>query len=286
VDVAAGLLGAAERWLRQRGCDAMRGPLNPSMKSDFGILVEGHQHPPYIMMSHTSKFYHELLEKNGFAVLRSFFAIAMDGHIRWQSHEQHWAAYEKLCQKIRDRYPQITIRASSKACLGADIRRINELGNLVRAENWGFVPFTPAELDNTVAQLKRVLNPKITFLAEIGERLVGYIMAMPDLNWALQKTIGPWDWLRMPQLLYWLRRCERLRIFGLGVTPELRHSGLAGLLIKRLFDDWSVRYPVWELSWVDSENIRSLRAIRGFVPEEPYKKYHLYERPILPTPAT
>jgi GNAT superfamily N-acetyltransferase len=167
-----------------------------------------------------------------------------------------------------------------RARLDQDIRRINEMGDLVRSSGWGFVPFTPAELDHVVAQLKRILQPELNYIAEIHGEPVGYLMSMPDLNWALQRSFGRWDWVRLPQVLYWLRRARRLRIFGLGILPKYRHSGLAGLLIKRLFDDCGAKYRAWELSWIDSENVRSIRSVQGFIPIEVYKKYHLYQRRI------
>ena len=279
--IARLLLAAAQQWLAERGCNAIRGPVNPSMKSDFGVLVEGNQYSPYIMMGHTPSYYHELLLGSGFEVVRSFLALAMQALDDRLSYRQNWDDYESLCQRIRDRYPQIKIRTGNENDLESDIRRINELGDEVRNTGWGFVPFTPEELDNMVVQLKRILKPDHAFLAEVDGRLVGYLMALPDLNWALQRSRGPWDWLRMPQLLYWLRRTKRFRVIGLGVMPEYRHSGLAGLLIKKVYDDLgSKKYDAWELSWVDSENIRSIRSIQGFVPVEPYKKYHLYQRPI------
>jgi hypothetical protein len=75
--IAGALLDAAEDWLRDRGCAAIRGPLNPSMKSDFGVLVEGHDYPPHIMMAHTPAYYHDLLLGSGFEVIRSFHAFAL-----------------------------------------------------------------------------------------------------------------------------------------------------------------------------------------------------------------
>ena len=278
--IARKLVDLAAQWLSSRGCDRMRGPVNPSMKSDFGVLVEGNEYPPYVMMAHTPRFYHDLLLGCGFDIARSFVALALHASDDRKTYRHKWDEYEALCQRIRDRYPEIKIRIARKSHLEDDIRRINELGDHVRSVGWGFVPFTPAEFDHVVAQLKRILQPEMTFLAEIDQQIIGYVMAMPDLNWALQQTIGRWDWLRMPQLPYWLHRAPRLRIFGLGVLPKYRHSGLAGLLIKRIYDDWGEKYPAWELSWVDTENIRSIRSIQGFIPVEIYKKYHLYERPV------
>jgi hypothetical protein len=276
------LLDAAADWLRTQGCSSIRGPVNPSMKSDFGVLVSGHEFPPYVMMGHTPAYYAQLLASAGFSVIRSFVAFALDERDDRKSYLQRWDEYEASCQRIRRRFPQIEIRQSNRQGLESDIRRINRLGDEVRSEGWGFVPFTPAELEHVVRQLKRILHPEYMYLATIGGRLVGYLLTMPDLNDALRRAYGPWDWLRLPQVLWWLRRTVRLRIFGLGVEASIRHTGLAGLLIKRLFDDHQERFRGWELGWVDSENVKSIRAIQRFIPVRPYKKYELYQRAIQP----
>jgi hypothetical protein len=278
--VAGRLLDAAQAWLAEQGCDAMRGPLNPSMKGDFGVLVEGNHCPPNVMMAHTPRYYHDLLLANRLEVIRTFHAYALHASDDRQAYARGWAEYESLCQRIRERFPHIKIRPARRGAISAEIHRINDLGDQVRRVGWGFVPFTPAELEYAVAQLQRVLNPDFVYLAEVGDRLIGYLMMLPDVNWALQRTIGKWDWIRLPQLLFWLPRIRRVRIFGVGVLPEYRHSGLAGLLIKRLYDDWGEKYRAWEFSWVDSKNFRSIRSIQGFVPLESYKTYHLYERTI------
>ncbi len=147
---------------------------------------------------------------------------------------------------------------------------------------WGFVPFTPAELDQAVAQLKRVLKPEMIYLATVGQRLVGYLLSMSDLNDALRMALGPWDWIRLPQVFWGLRRTRRIRIFGLGVDEAYRPSGLAGLMIKRLFDQHGERFRGWELGWIDSGNIKSIRATQRFIPVEEYKRYYLYQRSIEP----
>jgi hypothetical protein len=161
-----------------------------------------------------------------------------------------------------------------------EIRRINVLGDQVRSAGWGFVPFTAEELDFAVRQLQRVLRPEMVYVATHGDRLIGYLMAMPDLNDALRHAYGPWDWLRLPQVALGLRRTSRLRMFGVGIEPAYRHTGLLALLIMRLFREQGGRHRGWEFSWIDSTNARSIAAVCRFIPLAVSKRYHLYQRPI------
>ena len=112
-----------------------------------------------------------------------------------------------------------------------------------------------------------------------GEQLVGYIVNIPDVNWALRKTIGTWDWIRIPQLLFWLRRTPRTRVFLLGVKKEYRNRGVSTSLIKRLVDK-RLEYDEWEFSWVDEDNVRSMRAIARASKVEKFKTFRIYEKPI------
>lgn len=278
--VARSLLDAAASWLVAKGCDVMRGPVNPSMKNDFGVLVEGNQYPPYALMAHTQRYYHELLTQCGMEIVRTFLAFALHESDDRRAFEEGWREYDELCRRVHERYPQITLRTVDSQNFVDDIRRLNQLGDQVRNVGWGYVPFTAAELDFNLRKMRRILRPEMSYLAEVDGQVAGYIILIPDLNWALQRTVGRADWLRMIQLPRLISRAPRTRIMGLGVAPQFRSTGLAGLLIHRAFQDWGQRFRGWELSWIDSENVKSVRAATGFLPVEEYKKYHLYERPI------
>jgi hypothetical protein len=249
------------------------------MKSDFGVLVAGHDQPPYVMMAHNPRYYAELLESCGLEVVRTFLTFELAREVDRRQYADNWKTYKALAARIQKRHPQIEVRASSPREIESDIRQINQLGNLVRREGWGFVPFTPAELDHVAGQLKRVLRPDMVYKAVLGDQLVGYLMAMPDLNDALRHAHGPWDWIRLPQVAWGLGRTRRLRMFGVGVDPAFRHTGLLALMIMRLYNDQGEKYRSWEFSWIDSVNTKSIAAVCRFVPLTVSKRYHLYEGP-------
>ena len=108
-------------------------------------------------------------------------------------------------------------------------------------------------------------------------QLVGYIVNIPDVNWALQQSSGRWDWLRMLQLPSLIRKTKRTRVIALGVDPDFRNKGVAMLLIKCLT---AAHYLCQELefSWVLEDNLKSIRAIKRVVSLDRYKTYRLYER--------
>ena len=277
-EVAGALLDAAKAWLLERGLNIMRGPVNPSMKSEFGVLVEGNEYPPFVMMGHTPRYYASLLEAYGLSVVRRFFAFILDSRKAVADGEVRLKKMRKVTDRITKRISNVRIEQATQANIEQVMREINVLGNEVRSEGWGFVPLTEAELDFMVSQVKRIVDPKTVFLAYINDELAAYNVAIPDINWAVRRAKGP-DWLRMPQLLFWISRIPRVRAIALGAAKKFRHTGIASLICRELTEQMSM-YDEWEFSWIIEENLLSMAAMNRCVPTTRYKIYHLYEAPI------
>lgn len=276
--VVDALLNAASKWLKQQGCDAIRGPVSPSMKGEFGALVEGHEHSPTVMMGHTPQRYEKHLQNAGLEAIREFYALQFLTQDSENSADR-WKGLLDARKKIESRYPKLRLRTVSPDNYEQTFREINELGNIVRAEGWGFVPLTENELSFMIKNLRRVIRFDMIHVAYWEDKLVGYIVNIPDVNWALKRTLGKWDWLRMIQLPFLIRRAPKTRIIALGVDNEYRKKGIAMLLISKFVETYRA-YDEWEFSWVDSENMKSLRAIKRSVPLVKYKTYRLFEKPI------
>ena len=269
------LIKAAANWLRENGCEAMRGPVNPSMKGEFGVVVEGNDQSPMIMMGHTPQRYQRHLLDAGLKVAKRCFAyryLAKD-HAAAQPQWDHLASAK---QKILKRYPKIELRKVTRSNFETTMREVNELGNVVRSGGWGFVPLTDAELDFMVKNLRRVIRYDMIHVAYWDNRLIGYIISIPDVNWALQQTVGRWDWLRMLQLPRLIRRTPRTRVIALGVDDAFRNKGIAMLLIQGLVSNYNA-FDEWEFSWVLEDNIRSIRAISRTLPLIKAMTYEVYE---------
>ncbi len=273
------LMEAATGWLKERGCNGIRGPVNPSMKSEFGVVVEGNHIPPSIMLAHTPARYDALMQENGFDVAKSFYAFHSTLADHHSQSDEELVKLKSSCEKISKRFPQLKMRTVDKNNFEQTFREINELANEVRKDDWGYVPFTDSELKFMVKSLRPVVRFDMIHVAYWDDQLVGYIVNIPDVNWALQKTIGTWDWIRLPQLLFWLKRTPRTRVFLLGVKKEYRNRGVSTSLIKRLVvKRWE--YDEWEFSWIQEDNLRSMRAIARSGKVEKFKTFRIYEKPI------
>ncbi len=272
------LITTGQQWLKEKGCDTIRGPVNPSMKSDFGVLVEGNNDPPCIMMGYSPQRYDRQLKEAGFSVAKQFFAfryLTKDG----SETSLRWDRISKTQTKILKRYPALNFRKVNESNLETALRDINELGNIVRSKGWGFVPLTENELLFMIKNLRRVIRFEFIHTAYWDDQLVGYIVSIPDVNWALKRTVGKWDWLRMIQMPSLMKRAKRCRIIALGVDENFRTKGIAMLLIQKIIESHRA-YEEWEFSWVDEANLKSIRAIDRAIPLVRNKTYRLYEKPI------
>ena len=280
LDVAKALVDSAEAWLAERDCNVIRGPVNPSMKAEFGVLTDGNEHPPYLMTAHTFRYYADLLAKLGFSVIREFYCFTVMSFEERESNQSSWDNIHRVGKQSMEKHPDVRVYNPTPDQLDHELRRVNELGNRVRATNWGFVPLSDEELDHMIRQMKRVVRPEHIILAESNQKLVGFLICIPDVNWALRRARGPWDWLRLPQLLFWLPRTPRVRVLAFGVEPAERQKGIAAMILHRVLDINSKVFRQWEFSWVDKENVRSIRPIQRITKLDIYKKYRLYDRPI------
>ncbi|MFN9365495.1 MAG: GNAT family N-acetyltransferase [Planctomycetota bacterium] len=275
-EVADRLLNAAADYLVSQGRDQVRGPMNPSMKGEFGVLVEGHQHPPRVMMAHTTNYYAQLLETFGFETVKRFHAYSLD-----VANDPDWgnkvARMRALSDRICARFPDLKVEPATKANVEQRLYEINTIGNHIRSVGWGFVPLTSEELTYMVNQLRRVIDPRAVVTAHYKNELVGYVVTVPDVNWAIKRTKGPYDWLRFAQMPRLLKKIRQCRLIAIGVHPDFRRKGINTVLTKKMFDITN-DYDHWEFGWIAEDNTASIGALSSAVPLDRYRVYHVYQR--------
>jgi hypothetical protein len=282
-DVLARLLAAAEEWLAQRGCDRLRGPVNPSLKGEFGVQVQGNHLPSYVLMAHTPAYYHRLLVEAGCRPVHDFLVYQVNRR-GIMERKAAWDDLARVCRRIENRHPELSVRTGAPADLGQHFRDVNRLANRVRRPVWGFVPLTDAELDFLAQQVRRVIDPQLVVTAYRHQEVVGYAIALPDVYWALRRTWGHADWLRIPQLLFWKRRIPQARVLAIGADDRYRQAGIAALLAQKLLEVALPRYEAFEVGWIAEDNLPSIRLLLRVLPLEVSKVYRLYDRQLSPRP--
>ncbi len=278
-EAARALIHAAGEWLSARGRDAIRGPVNPSLKGEFGVLVRGNEIPPAIMMAHTPARYGPLLESLGLAKVHDFHAFVLD-KAGVMERNDNWAKLGVLTGRILARNPELRILRATKQDLAATLRDVNEFGNRIRETVWGFTPITPPELEFLTQRIQRVMVPDLVLTMRRRDELVGYVMAVPDINEALARTRGSTDLVRLVQMPFLMPKIRRARLFGIGTDPRLRSLGILPALFHAMIEGALHRYDAFEFGWISEANLQSLRAVQHILPMEPKKTYRLYQAPL------
>jgi GNAT superfamily N-acetyltransferase len=264
-------------WTRQEGLQRLLGPMNPSINDECGLLVEGFDSPPVLMMTYNPRYYVTLVEAAGFGKAKDLLAFYMD------LAKIPMDRLGRIASKIMQRNPNLVLRPLLRKTMQQDLVKVKEVYNAAWQDNWGFVPMTDAELDFMAARLKPLLMEGLIWLAEAGAEPVGFLLALPDYNMALKPLQGrlltPKLLGFVPYLLGW--KCPpRTRVITLGVKDKYRGKGLeSAMLIEGLKVGINAGVRESEASWILEDNVmmcRVLEAIGG----RPYKTYRIYERQV------
>jgi len=268
-EVAAGLLTTAREWLLKRGAEVIRGPVNPSTNYECGVLVDGFDSNPRIMMPYNLPYYDRLIEAAGLKKAKDLVAYDLP-----------------VADARADRVRILTERAESAGVRLRSLRlndyknevdRIWDVYNSAWAKNWGFVPMTHAEFLHHGHELKQILVPELAWIAEVDGQAIGFALAIPDFNEALRHIRGRLLPFGLFKLLWYQRKIEYLRVMVLGVKQESRSTpAAAGLYAALIRECARLKYRGAECSWVLEDNVlmrRSIEALGGKV----YKTYRIYE---------
>jgi GNAT superfamily N-acetyltransferase len=268
---AAGLLSAAELWLAARGRALARGPMNFSTNETCGQLVEGFETPPYVLTTWHPPYTARLLEGAGYRGVKELLGYML---------HKDMVRTEKLRRvaRIVERRTGVTIRNLDLARFDEELEVVQRIYNEGWSDHWGFVPMTEAEVRKMAADLRPVLLPYITFVAEVAGRPVGFALAIPEINRILRRIRGrlfPLGWL---ELLAGVKKLDTCRIVALGMLPEYQRAGLGTLFYLRLMEDGPGNgIDSGELSWVLEDNALMNRAaveMGGRL----YKRWRIYEK--------
>ena len=272
-EVARRLLQAVERWGAERGSTSVRGPANPSLNESAGLLVEGFDQDPYILMPYNPPSYRQFVEAAGYAKAKDLLAWSLDATVPIGER------ITRLAERVKKRH-NIVVRPVDLGQFDRDLSHLKTIYRSAWDENWGFVPPTDAEITQLASDLRPILDPEIVLFAEIAGRVVGCAVAIPDLNQVLKRMHGR---LLPFGILHFLRRrsvVTQARVLLAGVLPEVRNLGLYPLLISEIFRRGVARgYRAAELSWTleDNEAVNAgITAAGGRIS----KIYRLYEKPL------
>ncbi len=271
--VANALFDEAKKWLKSKGRTAMRGPVNPSVNDEIGLLVNAFDKPAVAMMTYNPEYYVRLFEGYGLTKVRDLYAYLLDQR----------TVYSERFIRANDIIKQrggLTFRPIDMKNFTADVDRIKVVYNKAWSRNWGAVPMTNAEFDALAKDLKMVMEPNLIILAEANGEVIGFSLALPDINRALIHNRNGGTLGGLYHLYTKKKKIDLVRIIVLGVIPEYQKSGASGVLFyETAVAAQKLGYKFGEASWVLEDNVMMNRAAE-MMKGERYKTYRLYENEI------
>ncbi|NOJ96978.1 N-acetyltransferase [Corallococcus sp. CA049B] len=275
--VARGLLDAASAWLKARGIDTVLGPANFSSNQDWGLLVEGYESPPALMMPYNPAYYAGLLETCGFTKAKDLFAFELS------SSTPPPEKVARIAEKIRQR-EGVTVRPVNLKDFPAEVARIKQIYNAAWEKNWGFIPFTDREFEHMAKEMKAIVRPELLLIAEVKGEPVAFSMTLPDANAAFKAANGRLTTFGLPiglvKLVLASRKLKRLRLLTLGIKEGYRRRGLDAILyLDTLRTAKELGYTGGEISWTLEDNHLVNRAIESMGGQRS-KTYRVFQRPV------
>ncbi len=271
--VAHALFDAARQFVRERGMTALRGPASPSVNDEYGLLIEGFERPPTVLMPYNPPYYVELVESYGFQKAKDLYSYLLSQDTVYSEK------LERVNKLVKERN-KMSFRALDMKNFQRDVDLIKEVYNAAWVNNWGEVPLTDEEIDALAQDLKPIVVPDLVIFAEAQGKTIGFALSLPDINIALKYNKKGRLIPGLIQLYLRKKEINLVRIIVLGVLPQYLNSGAAGVL----FYETAVRakklgYQYGEASWVLEDNVRMVKAaeaLRGVIT----KRHRVYEMPI------
>ncbi|HYA03459.1 MAG TPA: GNAT family N-acetyltransferase [Syntrophobacteria bacterium] len=269
------LLSAAETWLRDHGMRRILGPFNLSINQECGLLVEGFDTPPMVMMGHNRTYYAGRIEGEGYGKAKDLVAYRISSMFGLPP------AMESLLARAAKR---VQVRTLRRDRFVEELRVLQDIFEDAWSSNWGFIPFTAREFDDLGRTLRFLVHDDFVHIAEVDGEPAAMIVAFPNVNEAIRDLNGrlfPWGWLKLAWRLK-VRHPRTARVALMGVRKRYHNSRVGAalaLLVIVALRECGVRRGVREveLSWILEDNVGTrsiIESLGGVV----YKRYRLYEK--------
>lgn len=275
--VAEALLDAASDWLRAQGLTNVRGPANPSLNDTAGLLVDGFDREPALLMPYNPPYYGDYLARYGFE--RSMTMWAYYVHKKYVQTDK----LERGVDLVYRRHPNLQLRTLDMDRFEEEARTVLDIYNRGWSDNWGHVPMTDAEFEQLAQDLKLIVEPDIVFILEDDGEPVAFSISLPNMNQVLRHVSnGRLFPFGLPKLLAYSQFGEiyEVRMPLMGVLPAYQGQGLYAPLVLATIEEGPKRgYDACEMSWVlDSNDTmkNALEALGGVVDKE----YAMLEKPL------
>lgn len=270
-EVAKALLGAVEKFHREKQMDKYIGPMNPSTNDECGFLLEGYFSSPLLMMTYTPEYYHHLAKAAGLTKAKDLNAYYVEGK------DAPYEYLERVAAIVRRRVQDLKIRTVNMKDFANELQKVQEVYNDAWSPNWGFVPMTDAEFKEIAKNLKPLIVSDLLFIVEVNDVPAAVSITVPNYNYVLKKLNGKLGPIEMLKFLYYKRKIKEVRLMIMGVRKQFQKMGLESLLYLESFKAGQrLGFKGGELSWTLEDNYEVNNGIKK-VGAKLYKKWRIYQ---------
>lgn len=276
-NVSKMLLDKAAEFVKENGMDTLRGPMNPSTNDECGLLVEGFNKSPVMLMTYNPEYYPQLLEDYGFVKAKDLLAFWITSDV--VNDEAMMAKLKRVSDLILKK-ENITIRNVNMKDFKNEVQRIREVYNDAWELNWGFVPMTEDEFNFIANNLKLVVDPDYIEFAEINGKPVGFSLALPDVNQAIKGMNGKLFPFGFIKFLLNKKKIDQLRVMIMGVKKDYHRKGIDAIFYRNIVATATRKgLKGAEISWVLEDNY-AMKQTTEKLGGKVYKTYRIYDKMI------
>ncbi|MEI6337880.1 MAG: hypothetical protein WCQ57_04765 [Verrucomicrobiota bacterium] len=276
-ETAAALFAKAAEVLKEKGLESIRGPYNPSINDEVGLLTDAFDLPPCNGLTWNPPFYPDLLAGAGFTAVCNLFAMLLPMH-RLPEPTRLARIVDRIAKRSR-----LKLRPMNLKNLAGELQIVHEVYNATLERNWGFVPISMDDLLGAADDIKAIADPKLLLIAEADGKSAGVAITLPNFNEILGRIKKTPHWLRLPHIL-WLMKTHRInscRQVVLGVSPAYRDRGIHAWLIHEQFMRAQERYDNATLGWMEESNTEILEH-SAMVGGERDRTWKIFEKSLKP----
>jgi hypothetical protein len=272
-DAAAGLFSSVEQWARNKGMNFLRGPLSPSTNYEVGLLIEGFDYPPVVMMTYNPPYYSKLVESCGFAKEKDLLAFTMES----SSYKvPEWL--DTMARRIAGKN-NIKIRHFNPANANNEFDLVREIYNDSWARNWGFVPLSVTEIRDIQKSVMQFIDKDLAFFIYYDEQPAAVCVIFPDINPLLKRFNGQIGLAGLVKFLMYRREITGLRCLMFGIREKYRELGVPLLSLQHAYEIVRKKknYSRMELGWTLEDNDAVNTSLQDTGARQ-YKKYRIFRK--------
>jgi GNAT superfamily N-acetyltransferase len=274
-EVARALFEKAAEVLREAGLESLRGPYNPSINDDCGVLLNGFEKPTVIGLPWNPPYYAALLENLGFVKARTLYILNLPLH-----QLQPPARFERIIERLKKR-ANLSMRPFDIPRLEQELEIVQRVYNATLERNWGFVPIGLEDLLDSADDIRAIADPRLLLIGESNGQPAGVAITLPNFNEILHAVKNTPRWLRLPHI-FWLMKTRKIRTCRqtvLGVVPEFRDRGFHAWLVHEQFREARKHHTDAALGWLEDTNAEIIEICK-IVGGETDRAWGIFEKPL------